>query len=425
MNETQKGKTPNAQPSISSGESGLESISIPWETRRLKGVCMFEYGDSLAEEYRTNEGVSVYGSNGLIGHTLTPNTENECVIIGRKGSSGKVLYSEKSAFAIDTTFFVDRRHTRANIRWLYYLLTSLNLESLSGDVGVPGLSRARAYQQACPYPPLNEQAAIVRYLDAADQKIQSYISAKEKLIALLEEQRQAIIYQAVTRGLDPNVKLKPSSMEWLGDVPEHWEVTQLGRLGSFSKGSGGTKEDEAPTGLPCIRYGDLYTTHKYFIDKSRSFIPVEKASNYTPIKKGDVLFPTSGETIEEIGKSAVNLIEPPVYCGGDLIIFRPKAMVNAKYSGYSLDSAKAQDQKSKMGRGVSIMHIYSNQLKYLWTPIPPVEEQEAIAGYIDESTEAIDKSISQTRRQIELIEEYRTRLIAYVVTGKLDVRMVT
>ena len=271
-------------------------------------------------------------------------------------------------------------------------------------------------------PPFDEQAAIVRYLDEADQQIQAYVSAKQRLIAFLEEERQAILLQAVTRGLDPNVKLKSSGMEWMGDVPEHWAVVQLGRLGSFSKGSGGTKEDEAPIGLPCIRYGDLYTTHKYFIEESRSFIPVEKASSYTPIKKGDVLFPTSGETIEEIGKSAVNLIEQPVYCGGDLIIFRPKAMMNAKYSGYSLDSAKAQDQKSKMGRGVSIMHIYSNQLKYLWMPIPPAEEQEAISGYIDEFTEAIDKSITQACRQIELMQEYRTRLIADVVTGKVDVR---
>ena len=152
-----------------------------------------------------------------------------------------------------------------------------------------------------PAPPLDEQAAIVRYLDDADQRIREYVSAKERLIALLEEERQAVIHQAVTQGLNPNVRLKPSGVEWLGDVPEHWEVIQLGRTGTFSKGSGGTKEDEAPKGIPCVRYGDLYTTHRYFVDQTRSFISEEKLDQYTPIRRGDVLFPTSGETIEEIG----------------------------------------------------------------------------------------------------------------------------
>ena len=272
-----------------------------------------------------------------------------------------------------------------------------------------------------PVPPLDEQAAIVRYLDDAVQRIRAYLSAKERLIALLEEERQAVIHQAVTKGLDPNVKLKPSGVKWLGNVPEHWETVQLGRIGSFLKGSGGTKDDEVPSGIPCIRYGDLYTTHKYFISQSRSFISPEKAVDYTPIRKGDVLFPTSGETIEEIGKSAVNLLDAPAYCGGDLIIFRPTTPMNPKFSGYLLDCPTSQDQKSKMGRGVSIMHVYSNQLKYLWLGIPPMVEQETIAEHIDQATTDIATAIDRARRQIELMEEYRTRLIADVVTGKMDV----
>ena len=273
-----------------------------------------------------------------------------------------------------------------------------------------------------PLPPLAEQRAIVRYLDHADRRIRRYVSAKRKLIGLLEEEKQAIVNRAVTRGLDPNVRLKPSGVEWLGDVPEHWEVVQLGRVGLFSKGSGGTKEDEVPSGMPCIRYGDLYTTHKYHINQSRSFIPEEKLDKYTPIQYGDILFPTSGETIEEIGKSAVNLLDAPVYCGGDLIIFRPTVQIDSRFSGYMLDFTNSQDQKSRMGRGVSIMHIYANQLKYLWLSLPPIREQQAIAEHIGKATADIDSAIARARRQIELLEEYSTRLIADVVTGKLDAR---
>ena len=271
-------------------------------------------------------------------------------------------------------------------------------------------------------PPLTEQAAIVRYLDHSDELINRYISAKERLIALLEDQRQTAIHQAVTRGLDPDVRLKPSGVDWLGDVPAHWEVVQLGRIGTFSKGSGGTKDDEVPDGIPCVRYGDLYTTHKYFINKARSCISTTKASAYKPIKKGDIFFPTSGETLDEIGKSAVNLMETPAVCGGDLIVFAPKIPVEPKFMGYALDTPTAQTQKSRMGRGITIMHIYSSQLKYLWLPLPTLAEQTAIVQYLDQATAGIDATIARARRQVELMQEYRTRLIADVVTGQVDVR---
>ena len=159
----------------------------------------------------------------------------------------------------------------------------------------------------------------------------------------------------------PYPAYKPSGVPWLGDVPEHWDVVQLGRIGVFSKGSGGTKDDEVPDGIPCVRYGDLYTTHKSFISQTRSYVSPERADAYTPINRGDVLFPASGETIEEIGKSGVNLIHTQVLRGGDLIICRPTIPIDPKFAGYALDCPAAQTQKSLMGRGITIMHIYSSQ----------------------------------------------------------------
>jgi type I restriction enzyme S subunit len=127
--------------------------------------------------------------------------------------------------------------------------------------------------------------------------------------------------------LKPYPAYKRSGVPWLDQVPEHWEVRRLGQIGSLSKGNGGSKEDEAATGVPCVRYGDLYTTHTYFIAKSRSVVSPERAKGYTPISFGDVLFAASGETIDEIGKSAVNLIQTEACCGGDVILFRPKREV--------------------------------------------------------------------------------------------------
>ncbi len=214
--------------------------------------------------------------------------------------------------------------------------------------------------------------------------------------------------------------LKPSGVLWLGDVPEHWEVVQLGRIGIFSKGSGGTKDDEVPDGIPCVRYGDLYTTHKSFISQTRSYVSSAKASAYTPIDRGDVLFPTSGETIEEIGKSAVNLMNTQVLCGGDLIIFRPTIPIEPKFAGYALDCPAAQTQKSLMGRGITIMHIYSSQLKYLWLPLPPLAEQVAIARYLDYVDRRVRRYVVAKRKLIALLEEERQAVIHQAVTRGLD-----
>ena len=213
---------------------------------------------------------------------------------------------------------------------------------------------------------------------------------------------------------------RPSGVPWLGDAPAHWDVVQLGRIGVFSKGSGGTKDDEVPDGIPCVRYGDLYTTHKYSIDQTRSYVSLAKKSTYTPINRGDVLFPTSGETIEEIGKSAVNLMDTQVVCGGDLIIFRPTIPMEPKFAGYALDCPVSQTQKSLMGRGITIMHIYSSQLKYLWLPLPPLDEQVAIVRYLDDADQRIREYVNIKERLIALMEEQRQALVHQAVTRGLD-----
>ena len=218
----------------------------------------------------------------------------------------------------------------------------------------------------------------------------------------------------------PYPSYKLTGLPSVGDVPEHWEVVQLGRIGVFSKGSGGTKDDEVLNGIPCVRYGDLYTTHKFVISQTRSYVSPEKVSAYTPIHRGDVLFPTSGETIEEIGKSAVNLLNTQVLCGGDLIIFRPTIPMEPKFAGYALDCPVAQTQKSLMGRGITIMHIYSGQLKYLWLSLPPLPEQAAIVRYLDHVDRRIRRYVNAKRKLIALLEEEKQAIVNQAVIRGLD-----
>ncbi len=225
----------------------------------------------------------------------------------------------------------------------------------------------------------------------------------------------------MTRGLlKPYPSTVNSGVDELGDVPHHWEVRQLGRMGRFSKGRGGTKEDETAEGVPCVRYGDLYTRHDYFIQRARSNVPAEKAESYEPTFHGDVLFAGSGETIEEIGKSAVNLMKGPAVCGGDVIIFRPFVSVDPTFLGLATDCLQAVLQKSRMGRGITVMHIYADELKYLSVALPPQSEQPAIVRYLGYVGRRVKALIRGKRKLIALLSEQKQAIIHQAVTGGLD-----
>ncbi len=218
----------------------------------------------------------------------------------------------------------------------------------------------------------------------------------------------------------PYPDYRPSGVPWLGDVPAHWELQQLGRIGQLFKGGGGTKEDAVDEGYPCVRYGDIYTQHEFFIRRARACISEERTDSYTPIQYGDVLFAGSGETIEEIGKSAVNLIEGRAYCGGDVVVFRPSVDVNAAFSGYALDCPQSSYQKSCMGRGITVMHIYSDELKYMAMPLPPPDEQAAIVRFLDHADRRIQRYIGAKQDLIGLLEEQKQAVIQRAVTRGLD-----
>ena len=282
-----------------SGVPWLGEIPAHWELQRLKRVCRLVYGDSLPQEGRQSGEIPVFGSNGRVGWHNVANTLQPCLIIGRKGSFGKVNYSHDRVFAIDTTFFVDSRSTTANFRWLHYLLNWVGLDTVSRDSAVPGLDREEAYQRVLPVAPMGEQSAIARYLDHVDRRIRRAIRAKQRLITLLDEQKQAIIHQAMTRGLDPNVRLKPSGVEWLGEVPEHWTEYTVGQVAkSLQTGPFGSQlhaSDYVEGGIPVInplhlRNGRISADAKFAVSDST----VERLSRHK-LKSGDIVIGRRGE----------------------------------------------------------------------------------------------------------------------------------
>ena len=283
-----------------------------------------------------------------------------------------------------------------------------------------------------PFPPLPEQHQIAAFLDRATARIDELVAANRLLIERLDEYRTALITRTVTKGLpaetaravgiDPVTGTKPSGVDCIGQIPAHWDTLQLRQIGSFSKGGGGTKADESERGFPCVRYGDLYTQHEFQITKTRARIASENIAAYAELAHGDLLFAGSGETIEEIGKSAVNLLDEQSFCGGDVIILRTTEAVDAAFLGFATGCSPAVHQKSCMGRGVTVMHIYSTELRYLSIVLPPLHEQQQISAFLDRQLKRFGGLHAQIDAVIERLLEYRSSLVTAAVTGKIDVR---
>jgi len=197
-------------------------------------------------------------------------------------------------------------------------------------------------------------------------------------------------------------------------IPEDWEVKKLSELGYFSKGKGITKSELVANGLPCIRYGELYTTHDFTIKEFVSFISKKTAEESKEIKDGDILFAGSGETIEEIGKSAAFVKKGKAYAGGDIIILSTNRNVNAECLSYILEIDYVRKQKRRLGQGNSVVHIYPNDLSKLEIPLPPLPEQRAIANLLS----TWDTAISKHKQLIAQKELRKKWLMQNLLTGK-------
>ena len=400
--------TPTLSPYPTYKPSGVEwlgDVPAHWEVRRLKTVCQLAYGDSMPSQSRGDGEIPVYGSNGPVGMHTEANTEAPCIIVGRKGSFGKIHYSPRRVFAIDTTYYVDRRLSTANLAWLSRALGWARLDEVSRDSAVPGLSREDAYGRCFPLPPVSEQAAIVRYLDHADRRIRRYISAERKLIALLEEEKQAVINRAVTRGLDPNVQLKPSGVEWLGDVPAHWEISRV-KVEFLSLNHRRVPLSAVERGAMSVRRYDYYGASGV-IDKVESYLFDDEL----------LLIAEDGANLILRNLPLAIIARGKFWVNNHAHILKPRRG-NLEYLADVMEGLNYTPWIS----GAAQPKLTQDRLMNIAIAVPPRFEQDEIVATARAQTSGLTVAIARARRQLELVQEYRTTLIADVVTGKLDVR---
>ncbi len=420
-----------------SGLPWLQAVPSHWVTKRGKSymTCIDQRSKSGKEELLT-----VSSARGVIPRNTAKVTMFEAesyagyklcwpggLVINSLWAWGGGLGVAQHHGIISTAYSVYRPRPSAqmNPRFLHELVRSsafhweLQVRSKGVWISRLQLTDMSFLDALIPLPPPEEQSAIVRFLYHANWKIDGFIRAKRKLIGLLNEQKQAIIHQAVTCGLDPNVPLKPSGIPWLGDIPIHWDIRPLKQ--TLLRMDYGTSESSTGDG----KFRVLTMGH---IQNGRVLVPEEGGINDIPagllLKTNDLLFNRTNSP-ELVGKVGIfsGSNETPVTFASYLVRLRVRPEHNPSWLNYLLNSfrfwAFARSQAL-----VSLHQANLNSSRYgrMNIPVPSRADQDSIVEHIYAQTSVINTAIARTEREITLIQEYRTRLTADVVTGKLDVR---
>jgi type I restriction enzyme S subunit len=392
-----------------SGVAWLGEIPEHWDSKYL-GACFSERREKVSDKIFKALSVTKKGivpqletaAKSNAGDNRKKVLKGDFVINGRsdrKGSSG-ISYLDGSVSLIN---IVLKPKELFLSKYTHYLLRSVpfqeeyyrNGKGIVADLSSTNISEMRKI--LLPIPPLEEQETIIRYLNFYEHKINKAIATKKKLIATLSEQKQAIIAHAVTKGVDLHVKMKESGIPWLGEIPEHWEVKRGKAL--FKK-----------INRPVLKDYDVRTT---------GFTEALKEIGYQGVNKGDLVIHAMDAFAGAVGVSDSDGKCSPVYA-----ICLPIASVVPKYYALIIREMARIQWILALSKGIRerSTDFRFDMFGAQFLPVPPCEEQKAIVEFIEQETATIDKAIKLSKKEIELLEEYKTRLIADVVTGAVDVR---
>lgn len=396
-------------------DSGIEWIGeVPegWAVsgyKRLVTICNGQDHKNV-EDYDGD--YPVIGSGGIFSKSSSYLYCGESVLLGRKGTIDKPLYVNGPFWTIDTMFYTQIK-TSISAKYCYY--TALNIPFLYylTNTALPSMTQESLGNHVVPIPPLPEQQTIATYLDRETAQIDALIAKKARSIELLREKRQAMITHAVTKGLNPNAKMKDSGIEWIGDVPEGWEVIPFFSAASESKiNNKGMVEDN----LLSLSYGNIVRRN---INTNEGLLP-ESFETYQIVEKDNIVFRlTDLQNDQRSLRSA---------------IVKERGIITSAYIAVSIKHAYMPDFFNYLFRAYDALKVFYgmgaglrqslkyDDLKRISVLAPPLPEQQTIAAYLDDNCAKIDTLITKTERSIELLKEKRQALITAAVTGKIDVR---
>ena len=399
----------------------LKEIPSHWEVRKMK-YCFSE----RSEKNHPDEPIlCATQSQGVIPQSMYANR----VVVVNKGFEGLKLV-KKGDFVISLRSFeggIEYAYYQGIISAAYTILQP-NKNSFSNywkvlfkshsfiqllQTCVTGIREGQNinYSMLCraflPLPPLAEQEKIVSYLENKTSKIDAYVADKEKEIELLQELKQKTIADAVTKGLNPDAKMKDSGISWIGEIPEHWEVKKIGSL--FVKRQKKVSDKEYPA---------LSVSKQGVTPQLDTAVKTDNGDNRKKVCKNDFVVNSRSDRKGSCGVSpytgSVSLIN---------IVLSPRENIEVQYFHHLFRSNNYIEEYYRIGRGIvaDLWTTRYSEMRNIFVPLPPLDEQQAIVAYIEEKCEKIDKLASELQSEIDYLKEYKQRLIADCVTGQVNV----
>ena len=413
-----------------SGVAWIGEVPKHWEVIKLKYKYHFQTGATPNTGKKENfEGdlrwANISDLNGSVVYDTTKHINKEAASkcsmnISPKGS---LMYSFKLsvgtvAFCGEDMYtneaiasFIPQKN---DLKYLFYCAPIFIIHNANRNIyNAPLLNQELIKNALICLPSLNEQTVIAAYLDTHCAKIDNLISIQQKRIALLQELKQSVITHAVTKGLNPNVEMKQSGVEWIGDVPKHWEVKPLKFTGTFGNGLTYSPKDVVDNGILVLRSSNIQNSSLSFEDN----VYVSKVSRDLLVKKGDIIICSRNGSAALVGKSAFVDKELNATFGAFMMRYIPN--IEKKYGFYLFQTAIGQ-YKGYFST-TTINQLTKTTIDEIKVPLAMAEEQAAIASYLDHKCATIDTSISNAQHQIDLLQEYKQSLITEVVTGKRKV----
>jgi len=266
----------------------------------------------------------------------------------------------------------------------------------------------------------DEQRAIATFLDRETARIDALIARKQRLIELLAEKSAALISQAVTKGLNPEAPMKDSGVEWLGEIPAHWEPKFLKYAAYVKTGFAFSSEDFTDEGIPVLRIGDIMQDGRIDLTNAK-YLPSEFLASNSDVSvlNGDIIMAMTGATIGKVGRYHS---EKPALLNQRVCIFRARSGTDQDYLWFLLNSEFYVEHVVLTAFGGAQPNISDSELLACLVPVPPMDEQFTIAAFLARETAELDAMTVRVEAAIEKLKEYRAALIADAVTGKIDVR---
>ena len=408
-----------------SGIEWLGDIPSVWKLCRLKFMATIKNGQDY-KAVQADEGYPVMGSGGQFTYASEFMYDRESVLLGRKGTIDKPLYINEPFWTVDTMYYTEVNKD-IHVKYLHYLALTIQFGRYSTNTALPSMTQEHLGNFTFAIPDNEtDREQIANFLDYETAKIDTLIDKQQQLIKLLKEKRQAVISHAVTKGLNPKAAMCDSGVEWLGEVPEHWDVAKVKYFASIQGGYAFSSDSFQESGVQLLRIGNVYL-NRLALERQPIFVDesfVKSHKNFS-VRRGDILMSLTGTLGKTDYGFAVHVDEEGPFMLNQRVakITPVESKIAPEYLIYAIRSESYLKQLYSLPSGTKQANLSNDDVINIPIVVPPtIEEQQLVARYISDNLQKYNHLIKKSEAAIQLIQERRTALISAAVTGKIDVR---